>query len=99
MSYFLIAEQREWLIKHGVKQENGGWVCKATGAPIYQKTFRFSLYNFSDGGPQFEKRAHPQDEGGRTYEVIVLWCTHCGIEPKERPHLAIPEGIVEVAGA
>lgn len=98
MSHFLIATQREWLGEHGVRQKGGGWVCKETGAPINQKIFRYQLYGLSDGGPQFEKRVHPQDEGGRTYEVIVLWCTHCDMEPQERPPLAIPEGIVEVVG-
>ena len=97
MSHFLIAEQREWLLEHG-KQENSGWVCKKTGAPINHKIFRYSLYNFSSGGPQLERRVHPQDEGGCTYEVTVLWCTRCGTEPKEKPSIVISEEIVEVVG-
>ena len=99
MSHFLIATQREWLGEHGVRQKNGGWVCKKTGASINHKIFRYYLYSLSSGWPQFEKRVRPQDEGGRTYEVIVLWCAHCGTEPKKEPAVAIPEGIVEVVGS
>lgn len=97
MSHFLIAQQREWLLKHG-ERKDGKWFCKETGAPINSKAFFYTVYNPSLGGPQFERRVHPQDEGGQTYKVIVPWCAHCGAEPKRKPSVAIPEGIVEVVG-
>ncbi len=97
MSHFLIAQQREWLLEHA-EQKNGKWFCKKTGAPINSKAFYYDLYNPSLGGPQFEQRVHPQDEGAQTHKVIALWCTHCGVEPKKKPSIAIPEEIIEVVG-
>ncbi len=97
MSHFLVTKQREWLLEHG-ERKNGGWFCKKTGAPINGRPFHYQTYSFSDGGPQFEKLVHPQDEGGQAHEVIALWCTNCGAEPKEKPSIAIPQEIVEVVG-
>jgi len=97
MSHFLIIEQREWLLEHAARK-NGKWFCKKTGAPINSKSFYYEVYNPSLGGPQFEHCVHPQDEGVQTYKVMALWCTHCGMEPKKKPTIGIPEAIVGVVG-
>ena len=97
MSHYLISEQREWLLEHGERRDDK-WFCKKTGVPINGKSFQYNECSFSAGGPQFERAVHPQDEGGRSYQVIALWCTRCGTEPKEKPSINIPREIVEVEG-
>lgn len=79
---FLLASQREWLLKHGTRGQDGKWSCKATGAPINCKLFQHytpnpccSINDFLGG----------RDGNAIVREVIMLYCTTCDAEPDELP--------------